>query len=98
MIRTLHTKMDIQYARAFRKQYDQVDVKIRSAFKKRLEIFSTNPQNPFLHNHKLVGWYQGFRSINIAGDWRAIFEEMILGDGKLVIVFHTLGTHSQLYK
>lgn len=90
--------MDIRYARAFRKQYDQADFKIRFAFKKRLQVFLGDPQSPFLHNHKLVGRYQGFRSINITGDWRAIFEEIHSADGNMIVIFHALGTHSQLYK
>lgn len=55
-----------------------------------------------LHNHKLSGKYSGFRSINITGDWRAIFSEQDVKHGKVitkkVITFEYFGTHSQLYK
>jgi len=40
---------------------------------------------------------EGYRSINITGDWRALYT--IKGDGKggEIAVFEILGTHSQLY-
>ena len=47
-----------------------------------------------LNNHSLTGKYTGCKSINITGDWRAIFEE--INDN--IIYFVELGTHSQLYK
>jgi len=42
----------------------------------------------------LVGELRGYRSINITGDWRAIFMEI---DGGKIIYFVAIGTHSQLY-
>lgn len=49
---------------------------------------------PMLRNHSLSGKYKGCRSINVSGDWRAIFREY---KGGAVIYFEMLGTHSELY-
>lgn len=87
------TKMEIKFSPRFRKQYCRADKKIKSAFQNRLKLFKENSYHPLLNNHALTGNYKGFRSINITGDWRAIYSEY--GN---TIVFEILGTHSQLYK
>lgn len=89
--------MRINLTREFAKQYRKTDHKIRKAVDKRLELFLKNPLNPILNNHSLSGNFQGYRSINITGDWRAIYSEIKEGDQTL-IVFKSLGTHSQLYR
>ena len=85
--------MQIRYARKFKKQYEKAPKKIKQAFKDRRDRFSENPSNPILNNRQLIGKFKGYRSINITGDWRAIYSV-----NKSVIIFETLGTHSQLYK
>lgn len=85
--------MAIKYSPRFSKQYQKANNKIKVTFRKRRELFNQNPFSPQLNNHKLSGRYKGFRSINITGDWRAIFSEQ-----RGVITFVALGTHSQLYK
>lgn len=87
--------MVISARKKFRKNFKKVPAKIRLAFAQRVDIFRANPLHPLLNNHALDGKYFGFRSINITGDWRAIFRE----DGNYKFVtFETIGTHSQLYK
>ena len=73
----------------------KADKKIQSAFFERLRLFEDNPFYPMLDNHRLTGKYEGCRSINITGDWRAIFREF---ENYGLVSFETLGTHSQLYK
>ncbi|OGH08770.1 MAG: hypothetical protein A2152_00095 [Candidatus Levybacteria bacterium RBG_16_35_6] len=85
--------MEIRFNASFRKQYKKADEKIKEAFTKRLKLFQTNPRNPILRNHQLSGKFKDYKSINITGDWRAIYIER----GR-VIEFQLLGTHSQLYK
>jgi len=82
----------------FDKQFKRAPQNIQNAVSVRLKLFASNPDHPLLRNHKLSGKYQGCRSINMTGDWRAIFEEVdpILDDP--YIEFIALGTHSQLYK
>lgn len=85
--------MEIRYANKFLKRYEQADRKIQAAFDKRRTIFKQDPFHPLLNNHKLTGTYEGCRSINITGDWRAVYLET-----SEAIVFINLGTHSQLYR
>ncbi len=85
--------MEIKYNPQFRKQYIKSNKKLKSAFNSRLKLFMQNPYHPLLRNHTLTGEYKGLRSINITGDWRAIFS-----DNSETITFEALGTHSQLYK
>ena len=84
--------MRINYKRKFEKQYKKAPLKIKLAFKKRIKLFLKNPFDPILHNHSLGGELKKYRSIDITGDWRAIYSE------NKVIVFSAFGTHSQLYK
>lgn len=48
--------------------------------------------DPRLRSHALRGDYKDYRSINVTGDWRAIYR--MVGETALFIA---LGTHSQLY-
>ncbi len=85
----------IQFDKKFAKQYKKTDEYVRESFNKKLELFIEHKHSPGLGLHKLHGKYLNCYSININGDWRAIFRE--LDDGKL-IYFIAIGTHSQLYK
>jgi len=87
----------VDYAKVFIKQLEKAPHAIKVAFRERRVLFFTNPLHPQLRNHALKGKYTGLRSINITGDWRALYrEEKVSRD--YVIVFMLLGTHSQLYK
>lgn len=85
----------VEFSKKFVKSLKKAPPKIQVAFRNRLEIFISDKFNPILNNHSLLGKYTGYRSINITGDWRAIFKEY--GDGK-VAYFVILDTHSNLYK
>lgn len=88
----------IDYAQKFLKQLKKAPLEIKVAFRKRLELFLKDPFHPLLDNHGLTGQYTGFRSINVTGDWRAIFAEQKSEAKSKTIVFVIIGTHSQLYK
>lgn len=90
--------MFIRFAKKFVKQRNKAPKNIDKVFKDRLGSFINNSQHPQLNNHKLSGNFKGLRSINITGNWRAIFSEQIDEHGNVVIIFELLGTHSQLYK
>ena len=94
----LDTKMEIRLSRIFRKQYAKASQKVQLVVRERFRIFEKDTHHPLLRNHLLTGEYHGFRSINITGDWRAIYGEKMLPTGKVAIDFMLLGTHSQLYK
>lgn len=85
--------MLIRFSKKFAKHYKKASSEVKTSFDKKLNIFLQNPFHPLLNNHTLVGKFVGFRSINITGDWRAIYK----GTDE-IIVFTVLGTHSQLYK
>ncbi len=89
--------MKIKFARKFLKEYGQATQGIQKAVKKRIDLFRKDPFNSQLRNHPLSGKYSGFRSINVNGDWRAVY--LVIEDNSETIVsFEMLGTHSQLYK
>ncbi len=74
----------------------KVDVRIRKSLKERIAIFIQNPNDRELNNHPLRDKYVGYRSIDITADWRAIFEEIQIGENT-VAYFIGLGTHEELY-
>ena len=87
--------MQIRFNRQFSKQYNKSPSKIKQAFKKRLKLFLKDPFTNILNNHPLKGKFKGVRSINITGNWRAIYREY---QSKDLVIFVSLGTHSQLYR
>lgn len=90
--------MHVRFSRKFAEQYKRAEKQIKTAFDQRLELFLQNPFHQQLNNHLLTGKLKGYRSLNITGDWRAIYSEIKDSSGEAVAIFETLGTHSQLYK
>lgn len=86
--------MQIEYSKKFIKEFKNCPFKIKEAFKKKLKIFIKDPHNLVLNNHCLSGELKIYRSININGDWRAIFKETNKGE---IIYFVAIDTHSRLY-
>ena len=85
--------MDIRLHRNFERRYVKIPPAIQKRFKERRDIFSHNPFDPILQNHALKGKYHGYRSINITGNYCAVYK-LIAED---VVIFVDLGTHSELY-
>jgi addiction module RelE/StbE family toxin len=88
--------MKIVFDPEFIKKLKKADVRIRKSVKERILIFSKDPHNPQLDNHPLRDNYEGYRSIDITADWRAIYEQ-IQKEKEIIAYFVTLGTHKQLY-
>lgn len=88
--------MTIKYSLAFYNKYKKANVRIRNRFDQQLRIFRKDQNNSQLNNHALRDDYEGYRSISITNDWRAIFKEFE-DSGKLIIYFVDLGTHKELY-
>ena len=86
--------MKIDYSKRFIKQLRKSPKHVQLAFAERLELFIGDRSHALLHNHTLHGTLSGYRSINITGDWRAIYAELENGS---VLFFEMLGTHSELY-
>ena len=82
----------------FHKRFDKMASKLSKTTKtkmvNRITLFSVDPLNPILRNHPLHTPYKGSYSIDITGDYRAIYE-LINDDTAL---FTHIGTHRQLYR
>lgn len=61
--------------------------------KERIILFTRDPYHPTLNNHALIGTWIGYRSINITGDYRAVYK-LVEED---LAHFVDLDTHSNLY-
>lgn len=81
------------FSRKFRKRYARLPLRLRSQTNERLQLFAHDPFNPILDNHPLHGKYDGCRSINITGDYRAIYYH----ETETMVRFIALGTHAELY-
>ncbi|MDP2669340.1 MAG: type II toxin-antitoxin system mRNA interferase toxin, RelE/StbE family [bacterium] len=77
----------------FKKQYRKLRKNQQTKFNNQLAIFLENPFNPLLNNHPLQGKYDGYRSINVGGDLRAIYEMA----EKDIAYFIAIDAHSKLY-
>lgn len=86
--------MIIRFHRKFEKQVAKLKQNVYDHLELRLQLFMKDSFHPLLNNHNLTGKYKGYRSINITGDYRAIF--LLVSDKEAIFV--AIGTHSKLYK
>jgi len=86
--------MQVEFHRKFIKRYAKIPVFIRAKCEERLRLFEQEPFHPLLDNHALKGDRFGQWSINITGDWRALYEFL---DSE-TIIFVEIDTRSNLYK
>ncbi len=68
--------------------------KIKQKMAERIEVFTNDPLNGQLRNHALHTSYKGSYSIDITGDYRAIYQ---LVDDETALFTH-IGTQSQSYR
>jgi len=85
--------MRVQFHKNFIKQYKKQRT-IQKRVDERLALFRVNPFDSILNNHGLTGKYKGYRSINVTGDFRAIFE--LIDDN--TVCFIEMDTHENLYR
>ena len=88
--------MILRYDPEFIDKLKKVDVKIRKSFKNKILVFSDNPDAPELNNHPLREEWEGYRSIDVTNDWRAVYTEKV-ESGRITAFFVALGTHRDLY-
>ncbi len=86
--------MRIDFHRTFKKQYKKAHKLVQNNFADRLRLFERDRLDPTLNNHPLTGDRKGEWSINVTGDWRAVYEYT----SETSVVFLEIGTHSNLYK
>jgi len=84
--------MQIVFHKNFKKQYKKLPKKIQARFGERLEIMMADSNNTLLNVHLLQGEDEPLLSMNVTGDYRALFTKE-----KNKITFHKIGTHSELY-
>ena len=84
--------MEIIFRKQFKKKFKKLPMKVQDRFHERLELFIKNKTHITLNNHFLNKPFADCRSINITGDYRAIFTEE-----NNAIIFITIGTHAELY-
>lgn len=89
--------MKVQLAPKLIDKLKKQDVRALKSFKKVIDLFSEDPANSALNNHQLHREWEGFNSINVTADLRAIYQEDIEGD-EPVAYFVAFGTHEELYK
>mgnify|MGYP001560253095 FL=1 len=86
--------MKLYFHKEFDKQYKKLRKNEQQRVRERVVLFQENHLDPILENHSLQGKYFGYRSINIAGDLRAIFIKIGIDEYRFV----KLGSHSELYR
>lgn len=89
--------MRVQFDSEFYKLYKEANVRIQNEVDRKIAIFKKDPYDLELNNHALHDEYEGFRSIDITNDYRAIYEE-VPGANEPVAYFSLLGTHKDLYR
>ncbi len=89
--------MKVKFSKDFIKIYKKLNVRIRNEINKKIETFEVNSNEIGLRNHPLHSEWEGFRSIDITNDYRAIYQEVSAG-GEVAAYFVDLGTHEELYR
>lgn len=84
--------MIVLYHKEFLKRFRKQSLKIKEKFKERLSLFVLDEFDATLNNHPLRGKYEGYRSINVTGDIRAVFKRTTRE-----AIFVTIDSHSNLY-
>lgn len=87
--------MKIDYHKDFLKNFQKriaSNPQLDARFQQRLRLFLTDPQNPVLKNHKLVGKKSTYWSFSITGDIRVIYQQK---DDHLLLF--DIGSHNQVY-
>jgi addiction module RelE/StbE family toxin len=85
--------MKVIYHKKFLKSFHKLPAKIKNKCFEKIKLFQKNPFDPRLNNHSVESAYPQWRSINITGDYRALFEIKT----EDTVVFMMIGTHSELY-
>jgi len=85
--------MHIVFHKSFKKEYKKLQTEIQNRFDERLKVFINDSNATILNIHSLQGKWKGYKSFNVSGDMRAIYKQ----DYK-VVVFVSIGSHSELYR
>ncbi len=84
--------MRVIYHKNFTKRFRKLPTKIKEGFYERLALFYSDKYAESLNNHSVDKAYPCLRSINVTGDYRALFH-----DSEDAVTFVDIGTHAKLY-
>jgi len=84
--------MEIKFEKPFTKRYLKLSKRLRVQCDERIILFQEDRMHPLLDDHPLHGEYAGCRSINVTGDYRAIYVEV-----RDIVWFTRIGTHHELF-
>lgn len=88
--------MKISFHSTFVKNYNKrikPHENLAGRFKVRLALFSTDPTNPQLKNHRLIGKKNDRWSFSVTGDVRVIYKFIDVNE----VLLEDVGTHNQVY-
>ena len=85
--------MRLNFSRRFDKKRNKLPKPLKQKLSERIRLFEKEPFHPLLDNHPLHPPYAGCRSINITGDYRAIFYH----ENADIVRFIAIGTHHELF-
>ena len=85
--------MRVVPTKKYMRQAERMPLNLYKKLQERIFLFAKQPFHPLLDNHSLSGSWRGYRSINITGDWRVIYEPVGTDTARLMEV----GTHHSLY-
>ena len=80
--------------KSFLKSYAKLPKTVQKKFVERVQLFLDEPEHPLLRVHEPKGDLTPLKSMNITGDYRAIFT---INTQKKHVIFYKIGTHSDLY-
>lgn len=86
--------MKIKYHKKFLKRFEKLSKKYKKKVVETIKIFSTNPLDKRLRNHKLTGNAAALHAISVTGDMRIIFKEY---DKYTLVIMLDVGNHNQVY-
>lgn len=84
--------MEVVFHKIFKKKFTKLPKRIQKRALERIYTFSQNPTDPILNSHSVEKRFPGCKSINVTGDYRAIFRAQ-----GTAVIFITIGSHSDLY-
>ena len=85
--------MNVCISKYFDKRFSKLPNKVQQKTLERIQLFRIEPNARILRNHGLTGKWTGYRSIDVTGDYRAVY--MLVQDN--MAKFYTVDTHSNLY-
>ncbi len=83
----------VAHHKKFKKSFRNLRKNEIKIFEERVGVFITDPYNKILNNHQLNGKLAKYRSIDINGDLRVMFEMI----DESTVLFIDIGTHSYFY-